>query len=269
MMYRSTTSPDGLRLQTYETGNPLGREVLFIHGFSQCSLCWRAQFEDPQLAAAFRLTAFDIRGHGASDHPDDPSRYRDDGLFANDIVAVMAALNLQRPILVGWSYAGRLISDYITVFGTSRIAGINYVCARTNNDPRFYGPGVEFLTGMTAPEVHTNIAATRAFVRACFAKQPSVDVLEEAIAYNMLVRANVRKAHLSRTADDGAILSQIKVPVLITQGSEDLLVLEGLARLTASQIPQATLSLYKGIGHSPFIEDPVRFNRELAAFIQG
>ena len=269
MLYRQTTAPDGLKLQTYEAGNPNGPEILFIHGFSQCSLCWRAQFDDPGLAANFRLIAFDIRGHGASDRPEDPNRYADDRLFANDIAAVMDDLDLKRPVLVGWSYAGRLISDYVSAYGPSRIAGINYVCARTNNDPRFNGPGVAFLAGMTAPELQTNIAATRQFVRACFAKEPSADVLEQAIAYNMLVSAAVRRAHLSRKADDGAILCRIEVPVLVTQGSEDLLVLEGLARLTASDIPHARLSLYDGIGHSPFIEDAERFNRELAAFALG
>lgn len=56
------TAADGVRLAVYEAGNPAGPGVLFIHGTSQCSLCWQKQFDDPALAGEFRLTAFDIRG---------------------------------------------------------------------------------------------------------------------------------------------------------------------------------------------------------------
>ena len=40
------------------------------------------------------------------------------------------------------------------------------------------------------------------------------------------------------------------------------------AKYTASVIPNAKLSVYDGIGHSPFYEDAARFNRELAAFVR-
>ena len=40
-------------------------------------------------------------------------------------------------------------------------------------------------------------------------------------------------------------------------------------RRSAAQIPGARLSLYDGVGHSPFFEDPTRFNRELAALVRA
>ena len=40
MIARDIISSDGLILAGYESGNPLGPEILFIHGFSQCSLAW-------------------------------------------------------------------------------------------------------------------------------------------------------------------------------------------------------------------------------------
>jgi non-heme chloroperoxidase len=261
--------PDGLSLQVYETGNPDGMPILFIHGFSQCALSWKAQFEDSALASEFRLVAFDIRGHGASDRPEEAHFYADDQQFADDIATVISRLSLGRPVLVGWSYAGRLIGDYVKAYGTSEISGINYVCARTANNPEFNGPGTVHIAGMKSSDLTENIAATRKFLRACFASSPSTDIFEEALAFNMLVSPLVRKAHLSRPLSDGAILSRIDVPVLISQGTEDQLVSEGLAHLTASRIPHAKLSLYKGIGHAPFIEDTVRFNRELAEFVRA
>jgi pimeloyl-ACP methyl ester carboxylesterase len=82
--YRDVISSDGLRLGAYETGNGDGPEILFIHGFSQCAECWTGQFGDRLLKERFRLAAFDIRGHGASEKPPDPARYVEDRLFADD-----------------------------------------------------------------------------------------------------------------------------------------------------------------------------------------
>jgi len=267
MRYRDVISSDGLRLGAYESGKADGLEILFIHGFSQCAQCWSGQFEDPSLEERFRLIAFDIRGHGTSDKPSDPTRYSDDRLFADDVNAVMDAFGLERPVLVGWSYAGRIVEDYLESYGTKRLAGINYVCARTNNQMEFVGPGNDHLAGMTGSDRAADLAATRRFVRACFSKLPPDAALEKIVAYNMLVPAAIRAAHLSRPPSDGAVLRTIDVPVLVSQGDEDLLVSKGLGELTAALIPGAKLSMYEGVGHTPFVEDAARFNRELAEFV--
>jgi pimeloyl-ACP methyl ester carboxylesterase len=269
MIARGIRSSDGLILAGYEAGNPRGPEILLIHGFSQCSLCWSNQFSSPALAEDFRLIAFDVRGHGTSEKPVDLSRYADDRLFADDVHSVMEAFNLRRPVLVGWSYAGRIVGDYAEAYGTRRVAGINYVCARTNNDPAFNGPGTFFLGDMSGIDLAANSEATRSFLRACYEKQPNPEEFEAAFDYNMLVPPSIRGAHLSRPASDGSILAKLDVPVLVTQGSEDKLVLRGLGELTAAVVPGARLSLYDGIGHAPFAEDPARFNRELAEFVRA
>jgi non-heme chloroperoxidase len=269
MIGRDIRSSDGLMLAGYESGNPKGSEILFIHGFSQCSLAWGKQFSSKSLASEFRLVAFDIRGHGASEKPTDPSRYADDMLFADDVHCVMEAFNLKRPVLVGWSYAGRIVGDYVAAQGTMRIAGINYVCARTKSDAAYNGPGTGLLRDMTSNDLATNIRATRSFLRACYEKLPSPEDFETALAYNMLVQPGIRRAHLGRAASDGSILKKLDVPVLVTQGSEDKLVLKGMGEFTAAVVPGARLSMYQGIGHSPFAEDAPRFNRELAEFVRS
>lgn len=267
MQRRDVISPDGLRLAAYDAGNADGAEILFIHGFSQCSQCWERQFGDPQLSRRFRLAAFDIRGHGASEKPADPQHYAEDRQFADDVKSVMDALGLKRPVLVGWSYAGRIVEDYLEAYGTARLAGINFVCARTNNQPEFVGPGNDHLAGMIGADASADLEATRHFVRACFANEQPPSAIERAVAYNMLVPAHIRAAHLSRPPSDGAVLPKIDVPVLVTQGDQDLLVSKGLGELTAALVPGATLSMYPGVGHTPFVEDAERFNRELAEFV--
>ncbi len=269
MIARDIRSSDGLILAGYESGNPQGPEILFIHGFSQCSLAWENQFSSRELARDFRLIAFDIRGHGASEKPTDLSRYANDMLFAGDVHCVMEAFNLKRPVLVGWSYAGRIVSDYVTDYGTASIAGINYVCARTHGDAAYDGPGTTFLDDMIGNDLAANIRATRAFLRACYEKQPEAQDFETTLAYNMLVSPAIRGAHLCRPASDGGILPKLDVPVLVTQGSKDKLVLRGLGELTAAVVPGARLSMYESIGHAPFAEDAGRFNRELAEFVRS
>lgn len=269
MRIGDVTSADGVKLAVYEAGNPAGPEILFIHGTSQCSLCWQKQIDDPALAGDFRLTAFDIRGHGASDKPTDRARYAENHIFAEDVRAVMAALDLKGPVLVAWSYAGRLVSDYVSAFGTGNISGINYVCARTKTDAQFNGPGTAHLVGMQDKDLARNIAASHAFLSACFAAPPPRAEFETALAYNMMVPPEVRAAHMARPPSDGAILSRLDVPVLVTQGSEDQLVSRGLGEFTAQTVPGAILSIYDGIGHAPFAEDAPRFNRELAAFVRS
>jgi non-heme chloroperoxidase len=266
---REIVAPDGVRLATATGGNPDGPEILFIHGFSQCRLCWSRQFADPALASNFSLAAFDLRGHGESDMPADTLCYADDRRFADDLAAVIVGLKLERPVLVAWSYAGRIVGDYVRAFGTSSIAGIVYVCARTMTDERFNGPGTIHLAGMQDRDLARNIAATRAFLQACFAVPPAREDFETALAYNMVVPPAVRAALLARPPDDGSTLALLDVPVLVIQGEDDLHVSKGLAEHMAKVVPGAELSLYAGIGHTPFIEATPRFNTELAAFVRN
>ena len=42
---------------------------------------------------------------------------------------MMDATGLKRPVLVGWSYGGRVMADYLTTHGTAKLAGLNYVDA--------------------------------------------------------------------------------------------------------------------------------------------
>ena len=63
---------------------------------SQGSLCWQAKFGDPTLARHFRLTDFDMRGHGNSAIPHSRTAYASDELYAADIASVLTALNLRK-----------------------------------------------------------------------------------------------------------------------------------------------------------------------------
>ncbi len=145
----SVKTPDGLTISAQEWGNPSGPEILFIHGFSQSYLSWMRQV-DSALAGEFRIVTYDLRGHGNSDKPLDPARYRDSKAWGDEVQAVMDAAGLKRPVLVGWSYAGRVISDYVTTHGAGKLAGINFVDASIKADPALAGDNLKNLPLMAS-----------------------------------------------------------------------------------------------------------------------
>ena len=265
----TVTTPDGLHIAVQEWGNPDGPEIVFIHGFCQSHLSWIHQVMNAELAAEFRMVTYDLRGHGGSDKPVDATRYHDGRPWADELGAVIAGAGVRRPVLVGWSYGGRVICDFLRRFGDSAIAGIDFIAAVTKNDGTLLGPGLKHTAGMQSEDLATNIAATKAFARACFERQPAQDLFDAVLAYSMMVPAKVRGLLRDRPANAGEVLATIKVPVLVTHGEKDVLVLEAMGRFTASQVKGAKLSIFPGVGHSPFCEDAPRFNRELAEFVRA
>jgi non-heme chloroperoxidase len=261
-------TPDGLTISAQEWGNPAGPEILFIHGFSQSHLSWMRQV-DSDLAKEFRIVTYDLRGHGNSDKPLDAARYRDSKAWGDEVQAVIDAAGLKRPVLVGWSYAGRVISDYLSTHGAGQIAGINFVDAPIRVDPTLIGDNLKNLPLMASEDLLTNITATRTFLHGCFSKQPTADDYETMLAFNMMVLPKVRAGLSGRPLDATEMMSKLKPPVLVTHGAEDRNARLGAGQYTASVIPGAKLSVYDGIGHSPFYEDAPRFNSELAAFVRA
>ena len=125
-------------------GTRSGPAILFIHGWSQCDLCWSGQVSS-QLAASFRMVTFDNRGHGTSGKPLDPGCYADERLWADDLAAVIDQTRLERPMLVAWSYGGLITADYIRAYGDTGIAGIDLVGGTVLLKPPTFdhiGPGM-------------------------------------------------------------------------------------------------------------------------------
>jgi non-heme chloroperoxidase len=68
MKHHTITGGGGVQLHVVETGDPNGRPILFIHGFSQCWLAWSRQLHS-DLADRYRLVAMDMRGHAYRRNP--------------------------------------------------------------------------------------------------------------------------------------------------------------------------------------------------------
>jgi pimeloyl-ACP methyl ester carboxylesterase len=251
-----------------EWGKADGPPILFIHGWSQNHLCWARQY-DSALAEEFRLVAYDLRGHGMSEAPLEPGHYTDGKLWAEDVAAIIEELHLDRPVLVGWSYGAFVICDFVRAYGQDRIAAIDFVEGAVKLGGAAFGtligPGfLDHFAGATADDLPTNITAMRSFVRACVVKPvPDAD-LETAICWNVAVPAAVRANLAAREIDCDDVLAALQVPLLVTQGRADTVVLPAMAEHVLAACPTAEASWYEGTGLVPHLEESERFNRELA-----
>jgi pimeloyl-ACP methyl ester carboxylesterase len=258
----------GLPLHVREWGPADRPPILFIHGWSQNHLCWDKQYES-ELRDEFRLVAYDLRGHGMSQAPLGPEHYTDGKLWADDLAAIIDQLGLDRPVLVGWSYGAFVICDYVREYGQDRIAAIDFVEGAVKLGEAAFGtligPGfLDHFAGATADDLPVNIAAMRSFVRTCIVKPVPDDDLETAVCWNVMVPAAIRAHLAAREIDCDDVLGTLEVPVLVTQGRADSVVLPAMAEHVLAACPTAKASWYDGVGHVPHLEEPERFNRELA-----
>jgi non-heme chloroperoxidase len=259
----------GLRLHVREWGKADGPPILFIHGLAQNHLCWDKQYESA-LADEFRLVAYDLRGHGMSEAPLEPEHYTDGKLWADDVAAIIDELRLDRPVLVGWSYGSFVISDYVRAHGQDRIGAIDFVAGASKLGEAAFGtligPGfLDHFADATADDLPTNIRGARGLVKAFAAKSLPADDVETLLCSSMVVPAQVRANLAAREIDFDDVLRVLKVPLLVTQGRLDTIVLPAMAEHLVATCPTAEPSWYEGVGHVPHLEEPGRFNSELAA----
>jgi non-heme chloroperoxidase len=258
----------GLRLHVREWGNADGRPILFIHGWSQNHLCWARQYHS-RLAEEFRLVAYDLRGHGMSEMPHGAEHYTDPRLWADDVAAIIERRNLDRPTLVGWSYGPFVILDYIRAYGEARIAAVNFVGGAVKLGEAafgtFIGPGfLDHFAGATVDDLPTNIQTLRRFLATCTAKPLPAEDFETALYYNAVVPPKIRANLGSRQIDGDDVLRTLDLPLLVSHGRLDQVVLPAMVEHVLATCPTAVASWYEGVGHAVFLEEPERFNRELA-----
>jgi len=268
--YRSLAvrTPDGLHIAAQDWARPTsGRDVLLIHGYSQSHLSWLKQVSGP-LVDEFRLVTYDVRGHGGSDKPPAAHFYGQAERWAGEVEAVIKAAQLQRPVLVFWSYGGRIALDYLSCRGQQDISGLVFVCATAKSGPGLAGPAAPLRDAMTQEDLAANIAATTAFLQACTARPLPAAEFDYVLAFNMMVPPAIR-AHLTgRRADYEAMLRAVAVPSLVMHGGEDVVNLPAVSEYIVANLPAARSIVYPGIGHTPFWENPQAFDRDLAEFLR-
>jgi pimeloyl-ACP methyl ester carboxylesterase len=270
MAHHTIIGGGGCRIHLVEAGNPKGQAILFLHGFSQCSLAWNRQLSS-DLARSYRLVAMDMRGHGSSDKPRDV--YGDSKLWADDIDAAIRELDLDQPVLCGWSYGPLVILDYIRHYGEEQLGGIHFVdgITKLGSDAALSVLTAEFLglvPGFFATDVDESVRSLESLLRLCVAREPSAVDLYTMLGYNVVVPPWVRQALFSRAFDNDDLMPTITKPVLITHGAEDAIVKPSIVDQHRAALPHAQIDVMPGAGHAPFWDDAPAFNRRLAEFCE-
>lgn len=278
-MLREVAGIDGAVVVYRVTGPPDGRPVVLIHGWAQSSACWGEAVVEP-LARQYRVIAVDLRGHGYSDAP--MTGYDDSAVWAGDIAAVLAreglagdalAAGVRGAVLVGWSYGGLVVADYLATHGTALVAGIVLVGAITSlgtpDDVGRIGPAMKAaLPAATSEDPRTAIRGLSSFGSALTGPGPGLGEQAQALyGASLSTRPRVRSAVFRRSVSHESTLADLDVPALVIHGTADRVVDISAGQHAASLIPSVTTSWWDGVDHGPFVADPQRFVTELEQFI--
>ena len=265
----AASAPDGVTLAVRESGDPQGIPVIFIHGLLGSTLNWEAQVGDPRLQR-YRLISYDMRGHGLSGKPAGAEAYSDGRRWADDLQAVIKSSRAVRPVVVGWSLGGAVISNYLAAYGDGAIAGAVYVDGVIELKPEQIVAHPKVYRDLNAPDLKTHLDAVRDFLRLCFHTQPAGPDFERLLANAAVASWDMQRAVQSMKIDVAGGLGKAKVPVLLIYGAQDALVKPRPSIARAAELnPRIRSALYEASGHAPFIEEADRFNRDLSGFIDG
>jgi pimeloyl-ACP methyl ester carboxylesterase len=107
----------GLQLHYQRVGE--GPDVVMVHGITGNLAVWHLHLV-PALSSRCRTLTYDLRGHGLSDTP--PTGYSLDDM-AGDLLGLLDALDIERPVVVGHSY-GADIALYLAAAHPGRVAEV-------------------------------------------------------------------------------------------------------------------------------------------------
>ncbi len=252
-----------------------GPPLVFLHGWSCHGGFYTPQIE--ALSGHFRLLLPDLPGHGES-HATSPQPGIPD--LADALHEMLNHLQLQRPILIGWSMGAMVAFDYLQRFGQQDIGGlvIEDMTARITTDATWpLGLGGAFDAAQNAATLAAMQmdwdAFAAAFLPHLFAREAAPDPqLQQWIGAEIARNDSAMMASLwaSMAAQDyRALLPQLKLPTLIIYGGASQLYAPEVSAYLEAQIPLARRICLARSGHMPHLEQSAAFNAALAEFADG
>jgi len=268
----------GRRVSTLTMG--AGPDVLLIHGLGSA----KSSFFDTAaaLSESHTVHAIDLPGFGGSSKPlTAPYTAR---WFAESVIGVMDALNIDRAHLVGNSMGGRVAIE-VGLNAPERVRSLALLCPAV----AFIKRGALPIVRLARPELavlphRLRRATVAAQFSSLFADTDRVDPSVADIAVDEFQRiygsaharyaflCSARNIYLDRPLGRNGFyerLATLQPPALFVWGSHDQLIPAGFQRHVAKWLPGAEQIVLQGCGHVPQVECPEQVNGLLKRFISG
>jgi len=271
------TTADGVQLYYKDWGPKDGPVVTFSHGWPLNSDSWESQMLF-LASEGYRVVAHDRRGHGRSSQPWEGN---DMDHYADDLAAVIEALDLKDVTLVGFSTGGGEVARYIGRHGTERVKKAVLVSAvppmmlKTADNPG--GLPLEVFDGIRKASLEDRAQLYLDLASGPFYgfNRPGAKV-SQGLIDNW--RAQGLQAGHKNTYDSIAAFSatdfrgdlkKFDVPTLVIHGDDDQIVpLDSSGKASAALIKDAKLIVYPGAPHGLTDTHKERFNNDLLAFLK-
>lgn len=261
---------DGARIAYRDTGTAGdGRTpIVLLHGLMAHGGFFR---EQAPLAADFRLVTIDLRGHGESPAPGGKASVE---RIAADVAGLVAALDLDGAIGVGWSLGATVLWHVLAGSAATRFAGAVVIdmTARVRNDD-------EWDLGLSPEACEARSQAIRDDFDG-FARNAGQGIFAEPVPARLRELAEWAGAEFARSdpkaiasvwaslvrQDVRALLTGIAHPTLIVHGGRSRLYGDNTADHLVAALPAAEAVRFDDSGHAPHLEEPDAFNRTLTQF---
>lgn len=251
-------------LRVMEYGNRRGPAVILLHGVADS---WRS-FEPmiPHLPPSLHILAVTQRGHGDASRPAHGYGLPD---FSADLLALLDALHVDRPVLVGHSM-GSAVALRFAIDHPERTRGLVLISApstvRGTPEARTHWEAVLAKLRDPIPRDVVREMTAQDFARSV----PSevIDVMtDESAKVPLRVWRGVLEARWRSEGDYSTELANVQAPALILWGDRDPRIPRTEQEILLAGIRGSRLVAFKGVGHMLHIEEPEGAAREIAAFV--
>jgi N-formylmaleamate deformylase len=250
---------DGLSIHYLRTGgaNP---PVVLLHGLMGSGACWTPLAR--ALEGEFDVVMPDARGHGGSSAP--PHGYRYDDL-ASDVVGLVRALELSRPVLLGHSMGG-MTAAVVASRGAGIIRGLILV------DPTFLSPERQReVRGSDVADQHRRALGLQKsdLVAQARARHPhrSQEIIELQAEARLKTRMGAFDVLTPPNPEYRDVVSAIDVPSLLVIGDSSVVTLEMAIELRSLN-PRVRIEQLQNAGHGLPFEQPERLGEVVVSFLR-